>query len=301
MKNQGWRIVIAEDAASLGYSSGNISIKTACGARNIPIAQISTLIINSYRISLSACLVSELSKNGVKLIFCDEKKNPCCELTPYSNNWQSSGRLFSQLEWSREEKDVMWQKIVKSKIICQYKLLKHLGISGAERLLEYSDAVEPADNTNREGQAARIYFELLFGRGFLRHSCDRINSALNYGYTVLLSMINRLVAAYGYNSCLGIKHCSQSNPHNLSCDLIEVFRPFVDKTVYKNQQAELTSEYKKELIGVLCGDIFYDKKKTDMQTAAELYICDVLKNMTNINYTMRDIDFEQTSRHIVDI
>lgn len=288
----GWRTVIIEDEAKLGLENGTVAIKRNDSVKNIPIDQVGTVVINSNRASLSARLISELAQSGVKMIFCNEKKNPCCEVNVYGCHTFSSGNLFTQLQWTDSEKKLMWQKIVTAKITNQHKLLDSLNICRNSRLQYYADSVEIGDTTNREGQAAGIYFNMLFGSKFVRHRPNNINAALNYGYTILLSAINRLTALHGYNTCIGINHCNKSNSHNLSCDLIEVFRPIVYMIVYKNSTKELDRNYKKQLIGILYQDIRYEKKKMDVQTALEQYVPDLLRNITNKDYVIKDVDFE---------
>ena len=182
------------------------------------------------------------------------------------------------------------KKIVRAKIIMQQKLLKTLKKSGAELLQQYLDNVEIGDVSNREGQAARVYFNSLFGMNFRRRSENNINAALNYGYAVLLSTINQVVTLHGYHLGLGIKHCDKMNPFNLSCDIIEPFRPFVDKVVYKNGDRALDWSYKKELINISYKTVIYNGQKTELQTALDSFAFGLLENVSNMNYCLKEVE-----------
>ena len=161
------------------------------------------------------------------------------------------------------------------------------------KLEEYRNSVLPGDSNNREGQAARLYFKALFGKNFIRHSDDSINAALNYSYTVILSAFNRLVVSYGYHTALGIKHCSKSNPFNLSCDLMEPFRPFADKTVFENSDRELDWSYKKALIEILQTDARYNGRHYTLSDAMECYAIDVFKALKNPKHIIGAVEFHE--------
>src|SRR5699024_8669706 len=100
--------------------------------------------------------------------------------------------------WTKEKKDEAWKEIVKIKITNQAMLLKKLDINGYEKLLEYVNEVRSGDSTNREGHAAKVYFNLLYGMDFIRGRSDNTNVALDYGYSILLSVLNREVVSKGY-------------------------------------------------------------------------------------------------------
>ena len=278
MIETGWRTVILDSPSELSCSDGNLVIKNDV-EKTIPLAELRTVLINSTATTLSVELINELKNNHVKVIFCDSRHNPSCEIAGYGGHNDSAGRLLDQTGWTEERKSVAWQSIVYHKINNQCNLLNYWGIPYPEKLNEYRDTIKENDSTNREGQASRIYFNRLFGMTFVRHSSDNINSALNYGYTILLSCVNRIVALYGYNTELGIKHCNRSNSFNLSCDIMEPFRPFVDLIVYINKENNLDWDYKKKLVALPYLPVLYDKNKTNLQNALEDYARCVLNFM----------------------
>lgn len=286
-----WKTVIVDSGAALEYDQGLMRIKSDDGEKELPICQIKTVIINSLQVRITAYLLNELAKEKTKVIFCNEKKNPYSELIGKFDNGLSPERLKTQIKWTKKEKDIMWQKIVKTKIDVSKKLLFMKKLVPDSRLTEYMKGVTPGDKSNREGQAARLYFNTLFGKGFVRTDESAVNSALNYGYSIILSEMNRIITSYGYNTSLGIKHDNMYNYFNLSCDLIEPFRAFVDDIVVESRERELDKDYKLNLISVTGKTIKYDGKKMELCDAMELFASDVLKNMKNSSFKIKEIDF----------
>ncbi|WP_375317716.1 type II CRISPR-associated endonuclease Cas1 [Spiroplasma endosymbiont of Virgichneumon dumeticola] len=123
------------------------------------------------------------------------------------------------------------QKIKNTLIIMKYLKCSEKSIMMIENF--YND-IAFGDANNREGLTAKIFFRELYGSGFIRFNDDGINSALNYGYKILMSAISRTISKYGLNNYLGIFHIGKSNPYNLACDFIEPLRPIVDYWVTKN-------------------------------------------------------------------
>lgn len=116
-------------------------------------------------------------------------------------------------------------------------------IEQSEMLKEYALQVCDNDYTNREGHAAKVYFNCLLGIGNSRQGGGFVNGCLNYGYSVLLSAFNREITASGYLTQLGIWHDNEFNSFNLSCDLMEPFRVVVDRTALKIKEKD--KEFKK--------------------------------------------------------
>lgn len=293
MVNSGWRSVIIEKDAKLRLEQGCLVVESDT-PMEIPLCEIKTVLINNQRSHITTRLITEMINAKIKVVFCDEKYNPQSELVPYSANCQTAGRLAEQVLWKQEDKDVMWQKIVQAKIAMQREHLLLLGIADADDLMEaYMEDTMPGDPTKREGQAARLYFNRLFGIGFKRMygTTDEINSKLNYAYTILLSAVNRIVALYGYHCALGINHCSTFNHFNLSSDLMEPFRVFADYAVIQSGAGALDGEVKVELVRLLYDKIKYDGEKMMMETALEIYIKRTLDNIGNSDYKIGRMEF----------
>ena len=160
-------------------------------------------------------------------------------------------------------------------------LLKQLNINGYEKLLEYEKGVEIGDRTNREGHAAKVYFNLLYGMDFYRNEPDNTNISLDYGYTILLSLMNREIVSKGYITQIGINHKNEFNQFNLSCDLIEIFRPLIDEIVYKNREFVFDKEYKYKLIDVCNREIYIQEKKQYLSNAIPIFINSVFNFLEN--------------------
>ncbi|MCX4286722.1 MAG: type II CRISPR-associated endonuclease Cas1, partial [Clostridia bacterium] len=168
------------------------------------------------------------------VIFCDEKHNPLFELTPTSLRYDTSGCLRKQIGWKEENKQAIWTEIVRHKIYQQMLVLQERGLNEQSGMLfNYIKELKSDDVTNREGHAAKVYFNAVFGNDFTRKAETDVNAALDYGYSILLSAFNRDVSACGYSANLGIKHKNEFNHFNLSCDLMEPFRPLVDREVLR--------------------------------------------------------------------
>lgn len=263
----GFRTVIVSSHSKLEYALNYLVYKTVDEVKRIHIHEIHTLIIESTTVSITSALLAELIKQKVKVIFCDEKKNPSSELIPYYGDSISNQRINEQIKWKENIKHLVWQKIVQEKIKQQAFVLSKKMPDEAIILSNYAKEVELDDATNREGHAAKFYFNRLYGENFSRGSSDKINTFLNYGYTLLLSQFNRYIVAKGYLTQLGIHHKNPFNPFNLSCDLMEPFRPFIDSKV-----TDLSEDnFKNKLISFLNHPVYIHGKKQTLIHAIQIY------------------------------
>ena len=180
--------------------------------------------MNQQRYQLTASLLCELIKRKVKIIFCDEKRNPLSELVSYYGSHDSSSKIKKQILWNDAIKNMVWTEIVIEKIRNQRGFLNALDKKEGVLLTKYIEDIEPNDVTNREGHAAKVYFNAIFGKEFSRTSDNPTNAALNYGYGIILSAFNREIVANGYLTQLGIFHTNMFNQFNLGSDLMEPFR-----------------------------------------------------------------------------
>lgn len=150
------------------------------------------------------------------------------------------------------------------------KVLKKFEHEEYEILEKYSQEVELGDATNREAHAAKVYFNTLFGDGFSRAEENSINAALNYGYSILLSSVNREVVYNGYLTTLGVFHDNMFNPFNLSSDLMEIFRTVVDEAVLEMQPEKFEKEEKYILVDLLNKVVLVDGKKCYLTHAIKI-------------------------------
>ena len=266
-----FRTVVITRQSKISYKNRFLVVKQDNDEKYIHLSEIDTIIVDSISVSISAYLLKEIADAKINMIFCDEKHNPFGELSPY----------YSRHNWTNKYKDDLWMKIVKNKILNQSLMLNKIKNDKYDLLTSYIDEVVSGDKTNREGHAAKVYFNALFGKDFVRNNNDNINAALNYGYAILLSTINKEVIAGGYLTQLGIHHKNEFNEFNLSCDLMEPFRVIVDNFVYFNQERELNTNYKLDIVNILNNSYKYQNKSYTLKDIIGLFVKNTLNNINN--------------------
>ena len=239
-----WRIVIIENQSKLDYKMGYLVVR-GIETKRVLLDEIAVLLIENPAISITGLLIEALTEKKIKVIFCDSKRSPIAELMPHHGCHDSSAKIRTQITWEKGIKASIWREIVSEKIRKQAEFLQELGKEQQSLMLEeYVTQVELADTTNREGHAAKVYFNALFGMNFTRSAETPVNAALNYGYSFILSAFNREICANGYLTQLGIYHNNMFNYYNLSCDLMEPFRVIVDRMVYEMNPVDFDKEEK---------------------------------------------------------
>ena len=265
-----WRIVVISKRAKLDLQLGYMIVRSE-EVTKIVLSEISTVLIESTAVSLTTSLIAELAKRKIKVIFCDEKKNPSCELVNYYGSHDTSNKIRKQIAWKQNTKEAMWTEIVTEKIRKQKELLELLGKEESALLDGYLKEIEWNDNTNREGHAAKVYFNAMFGLDFTRTEDNYINAALNYGYSIILSAFTREVVSNGYITQLGIFHDNMFNQFNLASDLMEPFRVLVDQEVYNMRLEQFEHEEKMLLVNILNKEIQIDGRIQYVNNAIKIY------------------------------
>lgn len=271
-----FRTVVISNQSRLNYKNRFLVVKKELEEKYIHLSEIDTIIVDSISVSISTYLLKELSENKVNIIFCDEKHNPFGELQNYYGSHNSSKKIIEQTKWTAKKKDEIWTNIVQNKILNQSLLLKKIKSKNYEMVSSYITEVKNGDKTNREGHAAKVYFNSLFGKKFVRNSGDEINAALNYGYAILLSTFNKEIVNYGCLTQLGIHHKNEFNEFNLACDLMEPFRPIIDEFVYYNQLRNFDSTYKMDLVNLFNHPFKYNGKKYVLKDIIKMYVKNTL-------------------------
>lgn len=289
-----WRIVVISQRAKLDLRLNYLVVRKQDSTIKIFLGEISQILIESTAVSLTASLLCELVKRKIKVVFCDEKRNPCSELMPYYGSHDTSEKIRNQVEWGEYEKGLVWTRIVTEKIRNQRNLLDAYGKKECELLDEYLSEIEYRDQTNREGHAAKVYFNALFGMKFSRKTQNVINAALNYGYAILLSTVNREIVSNGYITQLGLFHKNMFNDFNLGSDLVEPLRMFVDEYVYIKQPQKFEHEEKMELLNLLNKEVWIDGKRQYLNNAIKIYcksVFDVLneKEIEGIRFCRNEL------------
>ena len=275
-----WRTVVIRERAKLDYSLNFMTVRQEAGVRKISLGEIYMVIVENTAVSLTAVLLNELVKNKIKVVFCDEKRNPSSELIQYYGSHDTSLKYKNQLEWSKENKEKIWTRIVYEKIFNQMQFLKKLNKEEYRLLKQYLSELEWNDSTNREGFAAKVYFNALYGMDFSRNKECFINAALDYGYSIILSAFNREIVASGYFTQLGFCHRNPFNKFNLSSDFMEPFRILVDEEVYNLEGTEFTKDHKNKLINILNKTIMIDDKNQTVANAIKIYCRSLFSALT---------------------
>lgn len=272
----GWRTVNISSIAKVDLKLDKMVVRTADNTKMIHLPEIDTVVIENTATSITSSLLIELLKNKINVIFCDEKRNPFASLNSFYGAHDSSDKIRTQILWSNHIKEQIWTEIVRAKILHQMLFLKELEKEEYKTLEEYLNEIELADKTNREAFSAKVYFNSLFGMGFSRSQDNSINAALNYGYSLILSSVNRSVLENGYLTQLGVHHDNMFNYYNLSCDFMEPFRIIIDRKVYNMNVEKFEKEEKTEIIKCLDEEVLIDKKSQFVSNAIKIYVKSII-------------------------
>ncbi|EHP2892487.1 TPA: type II CRISPR-associated endonuclease Cas1 [Listeria monocytogenes] len=235
----GWRTVVVNSHSKLSYKNQHLVFKSAYQHEMIHLSEIDVLILETTDITLTTMLINCLVAENILILFCDDKRLPIGKVLPFYGRHDSSLQLSKQLGWDSELKSEVWTEIISQKILNQSTFLSMLNYDEkADSLIKLHETLEIFDPTNREGHAARIYFNQLFGNDFTREQENDINSGLNYGYTLSLSIFARELVKSGCMTQFGLKHSNQFNDFNFASDIMEPFRPLVDQIVYEKRNED---------------------------------------------------------------
>lgn len=272
-----FRSVVIENPCRCSYQGGYLVVRKEDDVTKVHLGEISSIVLQTNQVYVSAYLLSELAKAKISLVVSDEKRNPVGQFLPLYGAHNTSKRIGEQLEWGEPVKKRVWQRVVKDKIKHQAQVVgTRVGEEEEKRLCSLVPEVRSGDTTNREAHAARLYFQMLFGMAFSRDDDTPLNAALNYGYAILLSAVNREVAARGYLTQCGICHRSEYNQFNLSCDFMEPFRPIVDRLVFDNFDGDFTRDIRVLLSDLLNVSVAYRGGVYRVSSVISLYVQDCL-------------------------
>ena len=266
----GWRTVVISNSAKLDYQLGHMIVRQSETVR-IHLDEISVLMIETTSVSITGALLSELIKKKIKVVFCDEKRNPSSELIPYYGSHDTSAKIRNQIKWPEYIKTAVWTEIVAEKIRNQARHLDYWEKKEATLLWQYVSEIQAGDKSNREGHAAKVYFNALFGLKFTRSEDNSINAVLNYGYSLILSVFSREITANGYLTQLGLYHDNMFNHFNLASDLMEPFRPVVDFEVVKLEPKAFGKDERRQMLLMLQDEVLISGRKETLINAIKIY------------------------------
>ena len=268
--------LVIETAKELSLRGGMIVIADRQSGEEIlrPLEDVKMIIVDHHSVRLTMPLLIRLANNNVAVVICDEKHMPTTMMLDLESNTQQSLRFQKQISASVTTKKQLWKQIIEAKIVNQSLLLEKLG-KGKNTLICYARNVKSGDSSNREGVAARVYWKTLLGNGFIR---DRFgeppNSLLNYGYTLLRSLVARNLMNAGLLPTIGINHHNRYNAFPLADDMMEPYRPYVDLKVIELMGrgiVEVCREAKKELLEMTYDVIPTNAIMMSASTLADVY------------------------------
>ena len=232
----GWRTIVVNQHSKLTYKNNHLLYKDSSRTEMIHLSEIDILLLETTDIVLSTMLVKRLSDENILVIFCDNKRLPVAQLVPYYGKHDSSLQFSKQIEWNETVKGLVWTEIIAQKIFNQAVFLYECGFDKkSESLTRLYDELQMFDPSNREGHAARIYFNTLFGNGFNRE---------------------------------------QSN------DIMEPFRPIVDRIVYENRESDF-NKIKSKLFQIFIYNYGYSGKEMFLTNIVSDYTKKVVRALNN--------------------
>ena len=249
--------------------------------RTIPIEDIGVMVIDNKQITFTSGLMEALLENNCAIITCDSRSMPQGLMLPLEGNTVQSERFTAQIEASLPLKKQLWQQTVQAKITNQAAVLKIMRELPIKNMQKWANEVKSGDSENLEGRAAVFYWKNLFPNieGFTR---DREglppNNLLNYGYAILRAVVARSLVTSGLLPTFGIHHHNRYNAYCLADDIMEPYRPFVDKLVVEifdvethcnaSLPIELTKEIKAKLLQIPILDVFINGERSPLMIAA---------------------------------
>jgi CRISPR-associated protein Cas1 len=266
-------VEIANDGRHLAVDRGFMTVgENGTEIGRVALDDIAAVVANAHGLTYSNNLMVTLAMRGVPVVLCSANHRPAAVVWPVDGHHAQAGRMSDQARASAALKKRHWQQIVQAKILAQAATLTAVGAeAGGFRLL--ARKVRSGDPDNVEAEAARRYWTLLFGAGFRRdQDGDGINGLLNYGYAILRAATARAVMAAGLHPSLGLMHSNRGNAMVLVDDLMEPFRPTVDREVHRlrgNGLLEVTSETKAALARVMVVDLPTDEGISPLMTCLE--------------------------------
>jgi CRISPR-associated protein Cas1 len=247
-------IFLGDTANYLAINRNQLQIKLKDGQeRNIAVPDINSVIIDNNKIVISVYCLQYLADNNVAVYFCNERHLPDAMLLAYNTHYTQLKVFGLQNNMPKPLQKQLWSAFIKSKINNQALCLEILG-KPENKLFEYAKNVVSGDTDNRESVSATLYWKRYFNGKSTRNSNCFVNSALNYGYSLIRGQIARSIVAHGLQPFLGIHHCNELNGYNLADDIIESYRPFVDLFVASNfddDTKKLDANVKRKLLQIL--------------------------------------------------
>lgn len=254
--------------------------------KRIPIEDIGVVVLDHKQITITQGAMSALLDNNVAVISCDEHRMPSGLMLPLDGNTTQSERFREQIEASLPLKKQLWQQTIQAKILNQSTVLYRQRGLECGNMEAWAKQVKSGDADNLEGRAAAFYWQNLFGHiKEFRRDREGVppNNLLNYGYAILRAVVARSLVGSGLLPTLGIHHHNRYNAYCLADDIMEPYRPYVDKLVAEIVDSgaditNLTKEIKGQLLSIPVLDVVINGRRSPLMigvgmTTASLYKC----------------------------
>lgn len=263
----------------------------------IPIEDIGVIVLDNKQITLSHAVMDALLQNNAAIITCNDQHMPSGMFLNLDGHHTQTEKFKAQLEASEPLKKQLWQQTVSAKLRNQGKLLYNLSLNpyskqrqrqladGAEWLMAFAKDVKSGDGDNHEARGAAIYWQSLFPveMNFRRERFGMPpNNLLNYGYSILRGVVARGLVASGALPSLGIFHRNKYNAYCLADDIMEPYRPFVDRIVYRilnsgENWQELTPAIKKHFLEIPALDIVINGEQSPLMVGLQRTTAGLMK------------------------
>lgn len=259
------------------------------GERTFPIEDLGIVMLDHQQITVTQALLASLLEAGCALITCNSQHMPAGMLLSLNANTLQSQRFRVQLEASKPLKKQLWQQTVSAKIANQAAVLKGC-VPACEvgNMRAWATAVKSDDADNREGRAAAYYWRNLFPRinGFVRdRNGEPPNNLLNYGYAILRAMVARSLVAAGLHPTLGIHHHGKYDAYCLANDMMEPYRPVVDRLVCsllggESSDEGLSTAVKRQFLSLPTAEVRIDGHRSPLAAAIDVTTASLLRCMS---------------------
>ena len=269
-----WRGLHLTQAARLTLADGQLVVAREESVVRVSLEDVAWVVIDTPQVMLSTALISACMDAGIAIVTTDVRHTPSGLLLPFHRHHRQAHVAGVQLAASEPLKKRLWQRMVQAKIVNQGANLAVCSRAEAP-LAEMAKLVASGDPENVEARAAREYWRRLFV-GFVRENgADYRNGLLNYGYAVVRAVVARALVASGLLPCVGVHHDSASNAFNLADDLVEPFRPFVDRVVFslsddgRRSDGEASVADRQTLAGLPLTEVRLGREKLPLLAAVE--------------------------------
>lgn len=265
-----WRSILISNPARIFLRHGSLAIAQGDEV-TVPLEDISVIVVESSEVTITARLLAELAQRDITLLTCDTSHIPCGIHLPFQQHSRFLKTVKAQLAQTLPFRKNCWRAIAKRKILNQAACLKALGKANYDALVRLANGVKSGDEENREGTAARIYFDT-YMPDTTRQEDNAVNAALNYGYSIMRAAVARALSAHGFLCAVGVHHRSELNQFNLADDFMEVLRPTVDLWTAKHitNGIPFDKSHRAALVSLLNADVIIDGERQRITRATEI-------------------------------